>query len=152
MLQVCHAVLQVCHAVLQVCHFSFSAYPQFRRQSCQRRTLYVSFRDLGWQVRGFMVDWRTFWRQVCLKPTTASNFSNPQPSHPQLGLSLFHTVCVCVCACKCAWHAQFCLCVQEKKKILCEKLMHQNRLILIRVSKWQSDALKMLFFWSKAWT
>ena len=28
----------------------FSAYPQFRPQSCQRHTLYVSFRDLGWQV------------------------------------------------------------------------------------------------------
>lgn len=26
-----------------------NAYPPFRRQSCQRRTLYVSFRDLGWQ-------------------------------------------------------------------------------------------------------
>ncbi|KAK7091274.1 bone morphogenetic protein 7-like isoform X2 [Littorina saxatilis] len=26
-----------------------NAYPQFRHQSCQRHTLYVSFRDLGWQ-------------------------------------------------------------------------------------------------------
>ncbi|XP_025092304.1 bone morphogenetic protein 7-like isoform X2 [Pomacea canaliculata] len=29
--------------------FGRNAYPQYRQQSCQRRTLYVSFRDLGWQ-------------------------------------------------------------------------------------------------------